>query len=85
MIRKALMTVLALSLCAGLVQAEKVAVTVYNNNLGVVSETRTLDFDKGLGTLKFTDVPSAIDPNSVRFDVIGGAQDVSIFEQNYAL
>ncbi len=63
--------------------AEDIAVTVYNNNLGVVSEIRTLEFNRGINRLEFTDVPSGIDPASVRFEVLGGG-DVSILEQNYA-
>ncbi len=64
--------------------ADDIAVTVYNSNLGVVSETRTLEFAKGLNRLAFRDVPSSIDPNSVRFELIDGSDDVAILEQNYA-
>ncbi len=63
--------------------SEEVAVTVYNNNLGVVSETRSLEFNKGVNRLAFSDVPSGIDPASVRFDILGGGR-VVILEQNYA-
>ncbi|MCB2230884.1 DUF4139 domain-containing protein [bacterium] len=64
--------------------ADDIAVTVYNSNLGVVSETRSLDFTKGQDRLAFRDVPSSIDPNSVRFELLDGSGDVSILEQNYA-
>ncbi len=73
-----LMTLLALSAAA-----EDIAVTVYNSNLGVISETRTLEFNKGINQLAFTDVPSGIDPASVRFDLLGGG-NITILEQNYA-
>lgn len=63
--------------------AGDVAVTVYNSNLGVVSETRSLEFEKGINQLAFRDVPSQIDAASVRFDIVGSAS-VSILEQNYA-
>ena len=63
--------------------ADEIAVTVYNSNLGVVSETRTLDFSKGINQLAFRDVPSQIDPNSVRFELVDG-DGVAILEQNYA-
>lgn len=62
--------------------ADEVAVTVYNNNLGVISESRTLEFEKGVHQIAFADVPSQIDAASVRFSVDGGR--VSILEQNYA-
>jgi len=64
--------------------ADDLAVTVYNSNLGVVSETRELEFDKGIDKLAFRDVPSLIDANSVRFEVVGDAAQVAILEQNYA-
>lgn len=63
--------------------ADDIAVTVYNSNLGVVSETRSLDFAKGINQLAFRDVPSQIDPNSVRFELLEG-DGVGILEQNYA-
>lgn len=63
--------------------ADEIAVTVYNSNLGVVSETRSLDFDKGIGELAFRDVPSMIDPASVRFGLADDGQGVTILEQNY--
>lgn len=72
-----------LCLAAAAVAADEVAVTVYNNNLGVISETRTLQLERGVNRLAFTDVPSAIDPASVRFDVEGNRR-VTILEQNYA-
>lgn len=64
--------------------ADDVAVTVYNSNLGVVTETRTLDLEKGVNRLEFKDVPSQIDASSVRFNVPGSESDVTILEQNYA-
>lgn len=64
--------------------ADEIAVTVYNSNLGVVSEVRTLDVQKGTGRISFRDVPSQIDPNSVRFDVLTPGAQVNILEQNYA-
>lgn len=64
-------------------RADEVAVTVYNSNLGVISETRTLTFEKGIHNLAYRDVPSQIDPASVRFTVDGG-KSVAILEQNFA-
>ncbi len=64
--------------------ADEIAVTVYNGNLGVVSETRLLDFERGTHQLAFRDVPSQIDASSVRFEIEGTGQAVAILEQNYA-
>lgn len=64
--------------------ADEVAVTVYNSNLGVVSEKRNLEFKKGIGQIAFRDVPSQIDASSVRFRALGENQQIAILEQNYA-
>ena len=66
-------------LAAGsMTSADEIAVTVYNNNLGVVSELRKLKFVKGTGTLAFRDVPASIDAASVRFELVGDKGSVSI-------
>ncbi|HJQ98200.1 MAG TPA: hypothetical protein VJ826_07775, partial [Candidatus Polarisedimenticolaceae bacterium] len=59
------------------------AVTVYNQNLALVREVRNLKIDKsGIGTLRFMDVPSSINPRTVHLQSLapGGPQ---VFEQNY--
>jgi hypothetical protein len=63
--------------------SNSVAVTVYNNNFGVVKEQRLMPFDKGLNTIKFTDVASSIDPTSVSFECLSSPGKISILEQNY--
>lgn len=65
------------------VNAADISVTVYNSNLGVVTELRKLDFKKGIGQLAFHDVPSAIDAASVQFELLDSRGSVSILEQNY--
>jgi hypothetical protein len=42
--------------------AKDIAVTIYNNNLGVVKDTRTIRFAGGISELNFTDVASTILP-----------------------
>ncbi len=73
---------LVIAVCT--VAADEIAVTVYNSNLGVVSETRILEFEKGIHELSFKDVPSAIDRTSVRFELLNSNKHLSILEQNYA-
>lgn len=80
---KKLTLITSLLLISAVAIADEIAVTVYNSNLGVISEKRTLKFDKGTGRLQFRDVPSLIDANSVGFTVEGN-RNVSILEQNYA-
>jgi hypothetical protein len=60
-----------------------VAVTVYNDNFAVVKERRPIVFDKGLNTIKFTDVASSIDPTSVSFQCLSSPGRIAILEQNY--
>ncbi|HVP06583.1 MAG TPA: hypothetical protein VMS71_01985, partial [Candidatus Acidoferrum sp.] len=82
---KTLTFIMLLALLAPtLVWADDLAVTVYNSNLGVVSETRKLDFKKGVGSLAFRDVPAQIDASSVRFEVLTSGSNIEILEQNYA-
>ena len=57
---------------------KSVAITVYNNNLGVVKDLRTLDIKSGLSTIKLTDVAQYIDPTSVHIGIEG-----EILEQNF--
>ncbi len=64
-------------------QESGVALTVYNDNFGVVRESRRISFDKGLNTVRFTDVASAIDPTTVNFRCLSSPGAVSILEQNY--
>ena len=60
-----------------------VAVTVYNQNLALVRETRNLDLDKtGVGTLRFMDVPSKINPRTVHVQPLA-AGGPAVLEQNY--
>ncbi|HEU4334181.1 MAG TPA: hypothetical protein VFT32_06755, partial [Candidatus Eisenbacteria bacterium] len=59
-----------------------VAVTVYNDNLGVVKDRRTFTVTKGTGNLSFTDVASTIDPTSVHLRALGGSP-IEILWQDY--
>lgn len=57
----------------------EVAVTIYNQNLALVREVRQLDFPKGVGELRFTDVAAQIIPTSVHFT----SDKAALLEQNY--
>jgi len=54
------------------------AVTVYNNNLGVVKDTRVIDLKSGMSEISITDVAQFIDPTSVHIKFDG-----EVLEQNY--
>ena len=57
---------------------KSVAITVYNNNLGVVKDLRLIDIASGISTIKLTDVAQHIDPTSVHIGIDG-----EVLEQNY--
>jgi len=60
-----------------------VEVTVYNNNLGLVKDSRKVDLPPGVGELRFKDVASCIMPVTVRVRSLNYPDDFSVIEQNY--
>jgi hypothetical protein len=60
-----------------------VEVTVYNNNLGLVKDTRRLELPKGQGELRFMDVAANIMPVTVHAKSIDHPNDFTVLEQNY--
>jgi len=64
------------------VAGRDVAVTVYNENLGVVKDRRKFSFAGGVSELEFTDVASSIDPTSVHLRPLGKSE-VEILSQDY--
>ncbi|MGD0785594.1 MAG: DUF4139 domain-containing protein [Sedimentisphaerales bacterium] len=83
-----ILTILFLSSClfAGKeppADANAIAVTVYNANFGVIKEQRPMVFEKGLNTIRFTDVASSIDATSVSFQCLSAPGKIAILEQNY--
>ncbi len=64
------------------VAGSDVAVTVYNENLGVVKDRRKFAVAQGASELEFTDVASSIDPTSVHLRSLGKG-GVEILSQDY--
>ena len=60
-----------------------VEVTVYNNNLGLVKDTRKVELPAGEGELWFMDVASSVIPVSVRAKSLNYPEDFTVREQNY--
>jgi hypothetical protein len=75
-------TVVVVVFAAGTAQSET-ALTVYNQDLGLVREGRELDFSKGEFEIEFTDIPSSIDPTSVHFRLVDDPEAAALLEQNY--
>lgn len=62
---------------------ERMALTVYNEDLALVRDVRLLDLKKGMNRLSFADVAARIDPTSVHFASLTAPDRVAILEQNY--
>lgn len=60
-----------------------VAVTVYNQDFGVVRESRHLKLSPGLVELSFKDVSSSIQPETVRLHSLTRGAQFDVLEQNY--
>ena len=81
-------SIISIALCAVILSAacvfsqevekKNVAVTVYNNNLGVIKDTRVFDIKNGRSNISLTDVAKSIDPASVHIKFNG-----EVLEQNY--
>ena len=77
----ALAITLALSgqaLAAG-TEGQRLALTIYNQDLALVQDTRSLDFTAGRARLEFADVSASIRPETVTLAATG----VDIVEQNF--
>jgi hypothetical protein len=83
-----------ISMCAGItvglvsaVEAgedqKDIALTVYNTDLALVREKKSMDFDRGISEIRYTDVAARIDPTSVSFRSLSSPEGVEILEQNY--
>ncbi|HPQ45063.1 MAG TPA: hypothetical protein PKZ42_12650 [Syntrophales bacterium] len=58
-------------------------VTVYNNNLGLIKDTRRVPIPQGEVELRFTDVASQIMPVTVHVKSLDAPDSFSVLEQNY--
>ena len=62
---------------------ESVAVTVYNQNFGVVKDTRRVKLARGLVELSFKDVSANIQPETVQLHSVTPGALFQVLEQNY--
>ena len=65
-------------------QSIGVDLTVYNQNIALVKDKRTLALKTGTNQVRFSDVASQIDPTSVQFTSLTDPTGTSVIEQNYA-
>ncbi|MGD9402979.1 MAG: DUF4139 domain-containing protein [bacterium] len=64
------------------VQAEDLAVTVYNTNLGVIKDARVFELKSGYNEISMVDIAARIDPTSVRIN-LDGQGEITVVEQNF--
>ena len=60
-----------------------VDVTIYNQNLSLVREERSIDLVKGLSRVVVPEIPGTIDGTSVHFQSLSDPSSVQVLEQNY--
>ena len=64
-------------------QRQEVAITVYNQNFGLVREVRLVDLARGRGALEFGDVAGEIQTETVHIRSLAGGNALRVLEQNY--
>lgn len=64
-------------------QSEGVELAVYNQNIALVKDLRSLDLSQGLNEVRFVDVAAQIDPTSVHFRSLTDPEGTVVLEQNY--
>ncbi|MGH9767574.1 MAG: DUF4139 domain-containing protein [Blastocatellia bacterium] len=62
---------------------QSVAITVYNSNLGLVKDTRTLRLPRGASQLRFMDVAQQINPATVHIKSTTAPNALDVIEQSY--
>ena len=68
---------------AGSALADENHITVYNKDLALIKQVRTLELPKE-GPLAFTDVAARLIPTSVHLRSISGEGNLTVLEQNFA-
>src|SRR6188768_4314363 len=62
---------------------EKVAITIYNSNFGLVREVRQLELGQGRIELSYADVSAHIQPETVHLRGLDAPDGLEVLEQNY--
>src|SRR6188472_530124 len=61
----------------------ELALTVYNSNIALVRDVRTLQLPRGSFDLQFMDIAATVNPATVHFRSLSEPSRVSVLEQNY--
>ncbi len=65
------------------INRESISLTVYNSDLGVVKDTRSLNLKKGVSEISLNDISAQIDPTTVKISSPKHPRAVAVREQNY--
>jgi len=58
-------------------------VTVYNSDIALIKEMRSIDLKEGVNAVRVTDVPAQIDPTSLHFASLTDPEHTIVLEQNF--
>jgi hypothetical protein len=61
----------------------ELALTIYNSDLALVRDVRTLQLPRGVADLRFMDVAATVNPATVHFRSLTEPSRLSVLEQNY--
>ena len=61
----------------------ELSLTVYNSDLALVRDVRTLQLSRGVSDLRFMDVAATVNPATVHFRSLTEPSRLSVLEQNY--
>src|SRR5262245_22420183 len=61
----------------------ELAVTVYNSEIALVRDVRTLKLPRGVFDLRFMDIAATVNPATVHFRSLTEPSRISVLEQNY--
>ncbi len=64
-------------------QGAGLELAVYNSDLALVKDPRSLELNEGLNEVRFVDVAALIDPTSVHFRSLTDPEGTVVLEQNY--
>lgn len=64
-------------------ERQAVDVTVYNQNLALIREERTLEVAAGINRIVVPDIPATIDGTSLHFVSLTAPEELRVLEQNY--
>ena len=61
----------------------ELALTVYNSDIALVRDTRSLPLPRGISDLRFMDIAATVNPATVHFRSLSEPARVKVLEQNY--